>query len=44
MQNMVLFCIYFTCSGEKVTEERKKQDLKQLHIPLVETGVAPSLG
>lgn len=39
------FVLYlFICSGEKVTEERKKQEVKQLHIPLIETGVAPNLG
>uniref|UniRef100_H3DNQ1 RNA-binding region-containing protein 3 n=1 Tax=Tetraodon nigroviridis TaxID=99883 RepID=H3DNQ1_TETNG len=31
-------------SGDKVTEERKKPDLKQLRVPLIETGVAPNLG
>ncbi|TNM96366.1 hypothetical protein fugu_016027 [Takifugu bimaculatus] len=31
-------------SGKKVPGEQKKQDHKQLNVPLIETGVAPSLG
>lgn len=34
----------FICSGGKVTEERRKQEVKQLRVPLIETGVAPNLG
>uniref|UniRef100_A0A669EKD2 RNA-binding region-containing protein 3 n=2 Tax=Oreochromis niloticus TaxID=8128 RepID=A0A669EKD2_ORENI len=31
-------------SGEHVKEEQKKQESKQPNIPIIETGVAPSLG
>ncbi|XP_023253703.1 RNA-binding protein 40 [Seriola lalandi dorsalis] len=31
-------------SGKRVKEEKKKQETQQTNIPLIETGVAPSLG
>ncbi|KAM9839304.1 RNA-binding region-containing protein 3 isoform 2-T3 [Aulostomus maculatus] len=32
------------CNGKHVKEEQKKQDAKQTDVPLIDTGVAPSLG
>lgn len=41
-----IICVacYFFSSGKNVKGEEKKQEKKQPNIPLIETGIAPSLG